>query len=372
MECEENMFNLEKYLTDGVENIVKGIIISTLKNTETGRFMMKFKRSCKRAAQKRHEKELLGEHIPPFLIAGITNACNLHCTGCYARANKNCFDEEVKGTGTLNSTEWGAVFSEAEELGIPFILLAGGEPMLRTDVLEEAGKHRNILFPVFTNGTLLEEKQLMLLQGNPNLLPVISVEGGRITTDKRRGDGVYEKIQETMKRLCRKGIAFGTSITVTKENQEEVMSEEFAAGLQKNGCKAIIYVEYVPVNELTEMSAPDDADREKMRTQMDSLRRTFSKMLFISFPGDEKSFGGCLAAGRGFFHINAFGSAEPCPFSAYSDTNVKDIGIRQALKSPLFTVLNEENVMNADHVGGCVLFEKRELVESLCERIAKR
>ena len=88
-------------------------------------------------------------------------------------------------------------------------------------------------------------------------------------------------------------------------------------------------------------------------------------MVFISFPGDEKSSGGCLAAGRGFFHINSHGGAEPCPFSPYSDINVKNTSLRQALRSPLFTALREQNVLLEDHSGGCVLFERRETVEAL-------
>lgn len=47
-------------------------------------------------------------------------------------------------------------------------------------------------------------------------------------------------------------------------------------------------------------------------------------MVFLSFSGDEKYVGGCLAAGRGFFHINANGEVEPCPFSPYSDVNSKE------------------------------------------------
>lgn len=53
--------------------------------------------------------------------------------------------------------------------------------------------------------------------------------------------------------------------------------------------------------------------------------------------GDEKSYGGCVAAGRGFFHINSHGGAEPCLFSPYSDINVRDTSLWEALKSKLFT-----------------------------------
>ena len=88
-----------------------------------------------------------------------------------------------------------------------------------------------------------------------------------------------------------------------------------------------------------------------------------AEMILLSFPGDEKSSGGCLAAGRGFFHINSHGDAEPCPFSPYSDTNIRDCTLRDALKSGLFRKLNDSGILMQDHTGGCVLFQHREFVE---------
>ena len=75
-----------------------------------------------------------------------------------------------------------------------------------------------------------------------------------------------------------------------------------------------------------------------------------------------------MAAGRGFFHINSHGGAEPCPFSPYSDINVRDTSLRAAMKSPLFLALQEEGILIEDHPGGCVLHEKRDRVESLLKR----
>lgn len=88
-------------------------------------------------------------------------------------------------------------------------------------------------------------------------------------------------------------------------------------------------------------------------------------MVFLSFPGDEKYAGGCLAAERGFFHINANGSAEPCPFSSHSDVNLKECSLREALKSPLFRKLKDSGMLLGDHDGGCLLFEKEEVVKGL-------
>ena len=65
-----------------------------------------------------------------------------------------------------------------------------------------------------------------------------------------------------------------------------------------------------------------------------------------------------------FFHINSHGGAEPCPFSPYSDVNVRDSSLRDAMHSKLFGALQEQDILADDHKGGCVLFEKRELVEA--------
>ena len=92
---------------------------------------------------------------------------------------------------------------------------------------------------------------------------------------------------------------------------------------------------------------------------------TVVSKMYVAFPGDEKSSGGCLAAGRGFFHINSHGGAEPCPFSAYSDINVKDTSVREVLGSGLFTALRDGGILAGEHIGGCVLHEKRDQVEAI-------
>lgn len=62
----------------------------------------------------------------------------------------------------LTDEEWLRIFDEADSLGISFILLAGGEPMIRRDIIEAAGTHPNILFPVFTNGTFMDDQYFLL------------------------------------------------------------------------------------------------------------------------------------------------------------------------------------------------------------------
>ena len=363
MEKSNKEFDIQQYLTNGVEQLVSEAVRATLKNPAESIFMAKFAASAKRASAKRKKLEQQGDHIPPFLIASITSKCNLHCAGCYSRCNDATNDNAP--TCQLTSEQWQKIFDEAHSLGISFILLAGGEPLLRRDVIETAAKNKEILFPIFTNGTFLDEKYIKLFDKCRNLVPIMSIEGEKEQTDSRRGEGVYDKLISNMQTLHKKGVIFGVSITVTTENIKAVSSDAFLQKLSKLGCKAVIFVEFVPVNEGSQHLAVGDEQREYLANETARLREQMPEMVFVSFPGDEKSSGGCLAAGRGFFHINSHGGAEPCPFSPYSDINVKDTSLRQALSSDLFRGLREGGLLNDDHKGGCVLYEKRSAVQQL-------
>ncbi|MBP5153039.1 MAG: radical SAM protein [Lachnospiraceae bacterium] len=359
----EKEFDIQEYMTKGVERVVADAMKATLKNPKESAFMLGFAGASAAASKKRKKAEKNGEHIPPFLIASITSKCNLHCAGCYSRCNHATVDSEP--VSQLSSEEWFKIFDEADDLGISFILLAGGEPMLRRDVIEAAGKKKNILFPIFTNGTFMDEKYFELFDKSRNLIPIMSIEGKKDITDARRGEGIYDRLIQNMDELKNRGLIFGASVTVTTENVREVTSESFLNELSRRGCKAVIFVEFVPVTDDSKELAPGEEEREYLKNEIARLREERSEMVYISFPGDEKSSGGCVAAGRGFFHINSHGGAEPCPFSPYSDVNIRNSSLRDALHSPLFLALQSENILVDDHDGGCVLYEKRELVEQL-------
>jgi MoaA/NifB/PqqE/SkfB family radical SAM enzyme len=367
MEEKMSTFNLVAYLSEGVREIVQGILKTTLKNPQASLFMMKFAKISQNAEKLRQKAELCGEHIPPFLIASITEDCNLHCSGCYARANQQCHDK-ANEKKKLSVDQWQNIFNQAADLGISFVLLAGGEPFVRKDILTVAAKEKRILFPVFTNGTMIDQQYLDFLAVNPNLVPLISMEGNMVTTDQRRGSGVYRKIEEAMKSLKNRGNIFGVSVTVTSKNLEEVFSDAFINEIKERGCKAVIYVEYVPVDGSSKNLAFDDDSRTIFERKLNKIREHEKEMIFIAFPGDEKESGGCLAAGRGFFHINPYGEAEPCPFSPYSDTTLMNTSLKEALRSPLFLKLQNAGNLLVEHTGGCVLFEQEAEVKALLER----
>lgn len=356
---------LKQYLEDGIRHLSQDIIKATVKNPQTSLAMARFAKGRRAAEARREAYQIQGTHVPPFLIASITSRCNLHCTGCYARAEGACVDgSEEQG---MDAPLWNRIFEEARDLGCSFILLAGGEPFLRPDVLEAAATHPEILFPIFTNGTLLTDKALDFLKKHRNLIPILSVEGDATLTDTRRGAGMYQRLMNSMTTLHQQGLLYGTSVTVTRENQAVVTSRDFLDTLTERGCRVVFFVEYVPICKGTGGLAPTPADRTRLMAALHGLRDHYDDCIFIAFPGDEARSGGCLAAGRGFFHINPKGDAEPCPFSPYSDTNLRQASLLEALHSKLFTQLQSQGTLTQDHDGGCVLFAEENQVKALLE-----
>lgn len=362
MEMEKS--ELQNYLSKSIQGLVKDIIKTNQGNFKELFYLLSYFRETKQSTKIRQSFESKGEHIPPFLICSITSSCNLHCQGCYARANDSCNDR--KPVNQLTAEQWDRIFAEAETLGIGFILLAGGEPLYRKDVIEKAAQHKRILFPVFTNGTLIDNNFIELIQKNRNIVPVFSLEGTKEETDLRRGNGMHEHLLKTMELLKKKGAIFGASITVTTANINDVYSEQFAKDLSARGGKATIYVEYVPTTNNSANLALKDVDRAFAESRIKTLRKT-GQQIFLSFPDDEKALGGCLAAGRGFFHINSHGEAEPCPFSPFKAGDVAKTSIREALQSPLFSALAEKGLLNKKHEGGCVLFKEKDEINKIVE-----
>lgn len=355
--------NLNKLMQNGIADIVKTAGRFYLKDAKGRAFLARMMPKMIKNASIRENYEKAGQHIPPFLIASVASQCNLHCAGCYARAG-GCCGESAANTD-LTDEEWGRIFAEAAGLGISFVLLAGGEPLMRSGVINMAAQCKSMVFPIFTNGTMLDAEYISLLNANRHLIPVLSIEGDEDKTDGRRGVGVYASIQSAMNRLAEKHMLFGASITVTAENMEEVLAEGFVQALRDKGCGVLFYVEYVPSEKGTEHLALQGEALALLNERSQALKEQFADMVILSFPGDEEAMGGCLASGRGFFHINPNGGAEPCPFSPYAKHNLKESSILDVLGSHYFDGLRGLAADDTSHAGGCVLFQKETAVRAL-------
>lgn len=330
-------------------------LFKTHVNFHTTRFLFQTWRDQNRAVKRRAYWGQNGVQVPPLMIVSITNKCNLNCLGCYARAIHSAPEEEMTDDRLF------ALANEAEELGISIILIAGGEPLLRPVFFELAQKHPHILFLVFTNGLLINQAALKRFSQQRNLIPVISLEGQQMETDLRRGEGVFRLVKGKMKLLREKGLFFGISLTLTSHNFDVITSTDFQKELHRFGSQISFFVDYVPIQPETAnlVLTPEQKRRESI--WMKELSDHISG-LFVSLPGDEAQYGGCLAGGRGFIHVNPRGELEACPFAPYSDTDLSHLSLKEALSSELLKVIRQNANQLTESQGGCTLWENRQWV----------
>jgi MoaA/NifB/PqqE/SkfB family radical SAM enzyme len=354
---EENYIQL---FNRSISRFFKDALRVSLRDPAMALFLWRTIRQQRRAARVRLEWEERGLHVPPFMIVSVTSQCNLQCHGCYARAQHRSRD------GEMSADRLRSVIAEAAEIGISIALIAGGEPLTRPEILDITADFPAVVFPLFTNGLLLDRETIERLKGQRNVVPVLSLEGREIDTDQRRGQGVYQYLATTMQMLNKEGVFFGTSLTVTRRNFDTVTDGQFIANMIAAGCKLFFFVEYVPVQPGTEDLILTDEQRAREILLLDSFRTRFPA-LFVAFPGDEEEFGGCLAAGRGFVHISPEGQVEPCPFSPFSDSSLRDLSLKDALQSRLLRTIRESGEHLSETRGGCALWAKRDWVRSLVQ-----
>jgi len=298
--------------------------------------------------------------VPPIIIFSITDKCNLECKGCYHKALHSKSDSE------LSTDRVRTIVKEAQELGVSFFVVAGGEPFCRPELLEIINEYPQMIFLVFSNGVLIDDEMINRFKRQKNVVPLISLEGNEKETDSRRGEGIYNQLQETMKKMHDNKIFFGTSLTLTRQGFPVMTDLDFTRDLVENGCRFFLYLEYNPIEEGTDDWVLTSDQRTQFSDILKSYREQFPA-LFIGVPWDETDVGGCLASARGFIHINAQGDVEPCPFAPYSDTNVQDSSLREALQSKLLHDIRRHPEKLIEDQGGCALWYRREWVQSLLQ-----
>jgi MoaA/NifB/PqqE/SkfB family radical SAM enzyme len=353
--------DFRKIMNESLSVFFKDALRISLKDPGQAYFFLQTVKRQKKAAQLRAKLEKEGVHVPPILIFSVTDRCNLHCKGCYHHALR-----QVPGL-EMSEEKIRSILAEARELGISFAALAGGEPLVRREIIGITADFPEIIFLAFTNGMLLDDDLLAELKGQRNFVPVISLEGWQEDTDSRRGKGVYESLREIIEKVKKANLFWSVSLTVTRSNFATVTDTAFIKFLHELGCKLFFFVEYTPVNEGTEDWVITDSQRTDLLRIRDRLRTEFPA-LFIAVPGDEDEIGGCLSAGRGFVHINAQGDVEPCPFVPYSDTSLIQSSLKDALQSEFLKVIRDNHKHLTETQGGCALWIEREWVRSLIDK----
>lgn len=297
-------------------------------------------------------------NVPWAVLLDPTSACNLHCTGCWAAEYGN------KLNLTLEDID--SIICQGKELGIYMYIYTGGEPLVRkTDLIRLCEMHPDCEFLTFTNATLIDEDFCQEMLRVKNFVPAISLEGFEKANDSRRGLGVYQKVTNAMKLLQQHGLPFGISACYTSVNYDDISSERFFDHMIDLGALFVWFFHYMPVgNDAVPSLMPTPEQRETVYRRIRGFRET--KAIFsMDFQNDAEYIGGCIAGGRHYLHINANGDVDPCVFIHYSNCNIHDCTLMEALKSPLFQAYHDNQPFNDNMLRPCPMLENPERLQEL-------
>lgn len=303
-------------------------------------------------------REKYGCNIPWTILLDPTSACNLHCTGCWAAEYGNKLN--------LSFEEIDDIIRQGKELGVYLYIYTGGEPLVRKkDLIRLCEKHSDCVFLCFTNGTLIDEEFADKMLRVGNFVPAISLEGFEEATDFRRGKGVFQKAIDAMHLLKEKKLIYGISACYTRANFESITSEEFYDSMIEMGAYFVWYFHYMPVgNDASPDLLPTPQQRIETYHRIRNYRAT--KPLFaMDFQNDAEYVGGCIAGGRRYFHINANGDIDPCVFIHYSDSNIREKTILEALQSPMMMAYHDGQPFNDNMLRPCPMLENPEKLRSM-------
>jgi MoaA/NifB/PqqE/SkfB family radical SAM enzyme len=300
----------------------------------------------RREASQRFRREHGGQYPPGFLVLSPTKLCNLHCKGCYASSGK----DEAK----LDWDVFDRTITEAKNLwGAGFMVISGGEPLTYRSqghhLLDAMEKHQDVFFLMFTNGTLIDKRMAAHMGELSNITPAISVEGLEASTDARRGDGVFKRVLRAMGNLREVGVPFGVSITATRENCEEILSDEFLhLFLDEQAATYGWIFQYMPIGRSFTLDLlPTPQQRAWMwRRTWDVIQK--KDYFLIDFWNSGSCSDGCVSAGRGggYLYIDWNGQVMPCVFIPYSPVNIYDVyregkTLNDLLDEPFFEAIRD-------------------------------
>lgn len=317
---------------------------------------------------------------PLFVVWNITQLCNLACKHCYQNAGSRPAPDELTLEERLK------VVDELAENGVPFLAIAGGEPLALKDlwaVLEYANR-RGIHLTLATNGTLLTPETAARLKECGVKYVEISVDG--LDPDEHDGfrgrRGAWARAVQGIRNSVAAGIRTGLATCFTRRNVHRAAEViEFAIGL---GCQTFSHFNFIPVGRGREIVEEDltPAQRELLlatlqrylaegRINVISTAPQFARACIVYGPAEgvfatghagrgmgaktmvlSRYIGGC-GAGRCYCSIQPNGAVTPCVYiSSIKVGDLRRQSLAEIWESDLFTLLSDRS-RRGDHCAVC-------------------
>jgi radical SAM protein with 4Fe4S-binding SPASM domain len=298
----------------------------------------------------------------PFQIVwDVTYACNLRCKHCYATAGKPWKDE-------LTTKEGKQAIDIFDKAGVTIIAFSGGEPLVRSDILELAkyAADKGLYVAMATNGTLITKKKAREMKEAGIQFVQISLDGVKAEThDQFRGmNGLFARTVEGIKNSVREGFFVEVSTTAIKYNYTEI--PEIIELSEQLGVDWFMVFNFVPTGRGKDIIKMDltPSEREKMlkmlwkelNTRHINVLSTAPQFARVALQQEEGAakktvpthfynpklagqlvdlaefIGGC-GAGRFYIAMRANGDLQPCVFFPLKIGNIKDDDFEEMWKN---------------------------------------
>lgn len=276
----------------------------------------------------------------------LTSRCNFGCRMCYVHSTE-CNRGNTK---ELPAEWWIETGKQAAEQGMFFLLLTGGEPLLRADfpVIYSQLKKLGLVITINTNGFLLDTETAEIFKSNPpNRLNVSLYGASESTYERVTGVRGFEKVISNIKLMRSLGIDVRLNCSITKDNCDDIKNIFSLAEEMNLHIKTTSYmypqtrIDGIFGNNANRLS-PEDAAKyrvewSKLKYEPDDFlsRARGMKKGIEAFEKEciEETTAGKVRcrAGSSSFWINKDGEMSPCgiinqPF------DIKELGFAEAWK----------------------------------------
>ena len=287
--------------------------------------------------------------FPAFIVASVTNKCNLRCQGCWISVDEAPVE--------LSTEQLGDIISKCREKGSFFFGILGGEPLLYPNLLKVFKEHPDCYFQLFTNGTLMTDEIAAGFRVLGNVTPLVSVEGRRRVSDERRGGkDVYEKSLRGIEACVKNRLITGVATSVCRSNIDDLVSMDFLKEVMDMGVLYLWYYIYRPVGPAP---CPELALGEEDILRLREFiveARTRVPLIIVDAYWDADGNAVCPASMGLSHHIGPAGDVEFCPPLQFSRDKVSERPLDQILENPSF--ISRFRKFAASETRGCVILEK--------------
>lgn len=276
----------------------------------------------------------------------LTPRCNFNCRMCYVHLTP----EQQLGRGTeLTADEWLAVAEAARSRGMLFLLLTGGEPLVREDfryILTEL-KKMGLMISINSNASLIDDDWLDFFRHEPPSRFNITLYGSSNETYERLcGRPMFDRVIGNIRALKQLGIGVKLNASMTPYNVGDMDGIYEIATELGTPVQMASYM-FPPVRRDESMAGVNDrfsyCEAAECSVHWDRLRlsdeqfmqRAEAMKAGVSVPDSDVCEGTpgeqmACRAGRSSFWINWNGVMTPCGMLLKPEFSVRELGFDKA------------------------------------------